>query len=112
MGQPPRVGEIKTCSMTHSLHLAHFPHFEAGLSASRHDHHDAADNPLARFARASHSMFVAPAASEPTNHCAGCANADTTICGACITEARWRDGGLPHFRPVSTRAAEPEARAA
>jgi hypothetical protein len=98
--------------MTHSLHLAHSPHRVGGSGASRPDDHDAADNPLARFARASHSAFVAPATGESTNHCAGCVNADTVLCGACIAEARWRDGGLPHFRAVSTQAAEPEARAA
>jgi hypothetical protein len=96
--------------MLHSLNLARSPRDAGRPDASRHD--DDAHNPLARFSQGSHSTFAAPAARDSTNHCAGCVNADTALCGPCIAEARWQDGGLPHFRPVSSRAAEPEARAA
>ncbi|RAK60336.1 hypothetical protein DJ021_11220 [Phenylobacterium hankyongense] len=89
--------------MTHTLNLVRSP---------RRDEDDTSHNPLLRFARESHRPFVAPEARESTNHCARCLNADTVLCRACVDEARWRDGGLPHFRPAPELAAEPEARAA
>jgi hypothetical protein len=101
--------------MTHSLQIARSPRQTERLGAPRQDETDAANNPLARFEQGSHNAFVAPATSELTNHCARCANADTALCGPCVTEANWRGGGLQHFRPVSVLAEvelEREARAA
>jgi hypothetical protein len=99
--------------MTHSLHIAHSPRQAERLGAPRHHEGDAQHNPLARFEQGSHNAFVAPTGSELTNHCARCMNADTALCGPCVTEANWRGGGLQHFRPVSVLAeVEREARAA